>query len=448
MNNIDLTKGDITKNIFLFTTPILATSFINMTYSFIDMICIGKLGSGAVAAVGTSGFFLWFANSSASMCKIGSQVFVSQAFGEKNFISLRRYAQSSFVFNFILGLVIGIILILFNNFFINFFRLGEEKIITYARQYLIILAMSMPFIYSNHILSAIFNSVGNSKIPFLANTFGLIFNIIFDIVLIFGFGIFPRLEVTGAAIATSLAQVAVFLILIYNNSKLDENLKINFFENISFHHLKEILKIGFPPAIQSTLYCIYSIILARIISYFGPIPIAVQKIGSQIESISWMTTDGLAIASTAFVGQNLGANKNNRILKGIKTLTTISFLFGFIATLLLIFCGDFIFSIFLKDNLSIKSGVDYLRILGYSQIFMCFEILYIGIFNGFGKTKFPAIISIIFTGLRIPFAIVLSRFMGVNGIWWAISISSIIKGILITFTFYSKYYKELLKDKL
>lgn len=443
-NNIDLTSGNIRKNIIKFTSPILGTSFINMTYTFVDMICIGLLGAGAVAAVGTAGFFLWFINASSSMARIGTQVYVSQSFGNKNYDLIKKYTLAAVYINFILGLLLGLLLLLFNDFLVSYFKLGDFTIINYTKNYLVIIAFSVPFMYVNPILSAMLNSIGNSRVPFWANSFGLVFNILFDILLIFGIGFFPRLEVIGAALATALAHIFVFIILFAYNRKLDRNYRINFFEKVSFYHIKQIVKTGFPPALQSTLYCVYSIVLARIIASFGSTSIAVQKVGSQIESISWMTADGLAIAATAFVGQNFGSKKMDRINEGIKILLIFSSLFGIFATILLVFFGREVFSIFLRENDVLMGGIDYLKILGYSQIFMCFEILYIGIFNGFGETKFPSLVSIILTGMRIPLALYLSKIIGVDGIWWAISSTSIAKGIILTSTFYLKYSNKYL----
>ena len=184
--NINLTTGNIGRKLYRFILPLLATSFINITYGFVDMICIGRLGSGAVAAVGTCGFFLWFANASASMAKIGTQVYVSQEYGKKNFDNAKKYYQSAFLTNFIFGLLIGLIFFVFNSQIISFFNLGDKQIINYAIVYFKVIAFSMPFMYANHVLSAFFNSIGNSRLTFLTNSFGLVFNIVFDILLIFG----------------------------------------------------------------------------------------------------------------------------------------------------------------------------------------------------------------------------------------------------------------------
>lgn len=435
LKNIDLTNGNIPKNIFKFTMPILGTSFINITYNFVDMICIGKLGSNAVAAIGTAGFFLWFANASSSMARIGTSVLASQEYGKKNYELLRKYCQSAFWTNFLFGFIIAVILSVFNRQIIEFFNLGDDKVINWSRDYLFIIGLSMPFMYVNPMLSAMFNSTGNSKTPFIINSTGLLFNIVFDIILIFGLGPFPAMGVHGAALATALAQVLVFSLLMYFNLKLDKSLRLSL-KKPDFSKFSQICKIGFPSSLQSTLYCIYSIILARIIADFGPIQIAVQKVGGQIESISWMSADGLAIATTAFVGQNFGVKNFDRIRKGIKVISLYSLILGFISTFLLVFYGKEIFHIFINESDTIIEGSDYLRILGYSQLFMCFEILFIGVFSGYGQTRFPAIISIVITGLRIPIALILSKTaLGVDGIWIAISGTSIVKGILIPLAF-------------
>jgi Na+-driven multidrug efflux pump len=184
--------------------------------------------------------------------------------------------------------------------------------------------------------------------------------------------------------------------------------------------------------------------IARIIAKWGPIPIAVQKIGSQIESISWMTATGFSTALGAFVGQNYGAGKWGRIYKGYFRAIGIVSIIGLFATGLLIFGARPIFSLFIPEAEAVKIGVDYLKILGLSQLFMTIEITTAGAFNGLGKTTTPALIGIVFNGLRIPGAIFLSSIaaLGLNGVWWSISISSIFKGIILATLFIILLYRS------
>ena len=174
-------------------------------------------------------------------------------------------------------------------------------------------------------------------------------------------------------------------------------------------------------------------VLGRFVAFYGAVPIAVQKVGSQIESISWMTAGGFSTALGAFVGQNYGAGAYHRIQKGYRTTLMLALSVGVLATLLLVFVGKPIFAFFLAEPEAIEQGADYLKILGYSQLFMCIEITTQGLFNGLGRTYIPSIVSITLTAARIPLAyfIAAPNLLGINGIWWAISLSSVAKGILL-----------------
>src|SRR5699024_4579354 len=176
----------------------------------------------------------------------------------------------------------------------------------------------------------------------------------------------------------------------------------------------------------------------RLIAQFGSVPLAVQSVGSKIESISWMTADGFQAAIAAFVGQNLGAKKDDRIREGYRKGMGLVGGIGILATLLLILGGRSLFSIFVPDDpMAIEEGVRYLTILGFSQIFSTVEIGTAGAFNGLGRTLPPAITGVIFNVLRIPLAILLANYtsLALSGIWWSISISTIAKGIVLPLLF-------------
>ena len=186
-----------------------------------------------------------------------------------------------------------------------------------------------------------------------------------------------------------------------------------------------------------------------IVASFGPVAIAVQKVGSQIESISWMSADGFAVALSSFVGQNYGAQKIDRINKGCKAGFIIAFIWGIITTIILVFAGEAIFKLFIDETEAITQGGVYLKILGYSQLFMCIEIITSGAFKGLGRTAIPSFISIILTGARIPMAYLLSKpsLLGLDGIWWSVSLSSVFKGIFLISIFIFLYKsKKLYKD--
>lgn len=429
---INLTEGSIFQALTKLAIPIIATSFVQMAYNLTDMIWVGRVGSGAVAAVGTAGFFTWLANSIILIPKIGAEVGVAQSLGKEDFPAAKSYIRHSLQLIIVLSIIYATGLIFLRHSLIGFYRLGES-IEAAARTYLVIVSFGMVFFTINPVFTAIFNGSGDSTTPFKINVIGLVVNMILDPILIFGWGPIPRLETAGAAIATIFAQMVVTLIFILEAKKrtdLFAGLKIWLKPNLEC--LKVIVKLGFPVALQSALFTLIAMVLARIIAQWGPLPIAVQKVGSQIESLSWMTVGGFQSAMSAFVGQNYGAKKWERVYRGYFVGLGIVSVFGIFVTLLLIFGARPLFAIFIPEKEAIRYGVDYLRILGLSQLLMCIEIITAGSFIGQGKTTPPAIVGIVFNVARIPLALVLSSTaLGLNGVWWAISITSIFKGLVL-----------------
>ena len=453
---INLTEGGIVEKLVKIAIPIMATSFIQIAYNLIDMMWVGKNGSNSVAAVGTAGFYPWLAMAFVMFSKIGGEVKVAQSMGEKNIKEVKSYIKSSIELNVFLSVTYSLILILFNKQLIDIFNLGNAEVISMSRQYLVILGLGMIFYFINPVFTSIFIGLGNSSIPFRINTIGLIANIILDPLLIFGFGPIPALGTNGAGIATITAQIVVSFVFIgYIIKNRIEYFKVNYFRKIEFEYFKILYKLGCPVSIQNALFSLISMAMGVIVASFGPVAVAVQKVGSQIESISWMSADGFASALSTFTGKNYGAYKFDRINKGSKIGLIGALIWGSITTLVLVFLGDIIFRAFINEPDAIIKGVDYLKILGYSQLFMCIEITITGILKGLGRTYIPSVTSIVLNLARIPMAIVLSKpdILGINGIWWSISISSIFKGIILLSIFVilnksKKLYKSNNKNNL
>ncbi|MBC5996401.1 MATE family efflux transporter [Romboutsia ilealis] len=433
-DRLDLTNGSISDKLIKLALPIMGTSLIQMAYNLTDMMWVGRVGSNAVAAVGTAGFYPWLAMAFIMISRVGGEVKVAQSIGENNIKHTKSYIKAAIEINIILSVIYSAILIIFNKNLIGLFKLGDLEVISMSRQYLIIIACGMIFYFINPVFTAIFNGLGNSKTPFRINTIGLIANIILDPILIFGWMGLPKLGVVGAAIATITAQIIVTICFVFKIVKnKDEFFKIKFFTKIEIYYYKVLYKLGLPVAIQNGMFTLFSMAIGVIVASWGPVAIAVQKVGSQIESISWMTADGLAVALGSFVGQNYGAKNYDRINKSCKIGILTAIGLGIITTLILVFWGEDIFTLFISEKDAVTKGGMYLKILGYSQLFMCFEIIISGAFKGLGRTYISSIIVTILTGARIPMAYLLSKpeILGLNGIWWSISLSSIFKGILL-----------------
>lgn len=190
---------------------------------------------------------------------------------------------------------------------------------------------------------------------------------------------------------------------------------------------------GLPIGIQNVFMSGLSLIVASLVAGWGANAVAVQKVGGQVESLSWMISGGFSMAVNAFIGQNFGAKKIKRVKGAYQTATVLMLIWGMLCTLALTLLPGPIFQIFIREPEVLPMGVSYLQILGISQLFMCIEASSTGAFNGLGETRIPSVASIVLNLARIPLALLLSSTsLGLDGIWWAISISSICKGIFLT----------------
>jgi len=445
---VNVLEGNITKGLVKLAIPIMATSFLQMAYNLIDMIWIGKIGSQSVAAVGTAGFFMWLGMAFVIMPKIGAEVMVSQATGRGDHLGAKKNARSALQLVLAFGIFYSAILIIFNKYLMGFFNIEDALVVSLGRGYLQVIGIGIVFAFLNPVFTAIYNGYGNSSTPFKINAIGLIINIVLDPILIFGF----NLGVIGAAVATITGQITVAIIF-FSKLKFGDDIfsEFNLFKSIDLQRIKEMIKLGIPVSLRSGLFTLIAMVVARVIATWGPVPIAVQRIGTQIESLSWMTSEGFATATSAFVGQNYGAKNNERVKKTYFRAIGVMTVIGLFVTFLLLLFPKEIFSIFIQEPEALAEGITYLKILSISQVFMCVEITSSGAFNGLSKTGYPAAISIGFNLLRIPGAIILSSaaLLGLSGIWWTISLTSVMKGIAAVLGFLYLIYKTpILKKKM
>ncbi len=412
--------------------PIIGSSILHMAYNFTDMIWVGKIGVGAVASVGTAGFFINLGWALASIIVVGVSVKVSHSVGAKNTKAAGKYATAGLWGLVGLTLIFTGVLLSMPNQLIEFFKLNDQKVVDDAVDYLVITAAGGFLSFATILFTGIFNAYGFTKLSFRASLFGTLTNIILDPILIFGFA----LGIKGAAYATIIARIVGLLPLLYYTVIQHRIHFTGFWPRIN--RLTVIMRIGSPTSFQRISFTIIYIILARIIAEWGPEAIAVQKIGVQIEAITYMLVYGVLQAVSITVGQKYGAKEYSAISGVYKRGLKLAFGIGLITSLLFFFTPELLFSIFVDDPDTISMGSFYLKILAISQLFMCLEMMTSGAFHGLGKTQFPAMVSVSITSLRIPIAYYLGFYtvLELHGVWWSISITSILKGIILFALFY------------
>ena len=422
MKKIDLTQGKVINVLTALALPIMGSSLLQFTYNLIDMLWVGGLGSDAVASIGSSSFFIGLGYSINSLVVIGTGIKVSHAIGRKDNKEVKQYINSGIAINFIIAIIYTLTLIVLGRSFISFLSLNNEFVERNSYYYLAINAPILFFAFFNSLYTRIFSSFGNNGDSFKINAIGMIMNIILDPVFIYVF----KLGVLGAAVATLISNIVMFVLY-----KIKSNGILHYDKSIGVDKEKilDIVRLGFPMAFQRILFTIVNIILAKIIAIFGTNSIAAQKIGLQIESITYMVIGGLNGAISSFTGQNFGANKFKRIKQGYYTALLLGIIYSMIMSIVFIVFKEPIIRLFIREENTILIASGYLQAVAFSQSFSAIEMVSNGFFTGLGMPKIPATISIVFTVLRIPMALILMKSLGITGIWWSIAISSILKGI-------------------
>lgn len=439
MNNVDLTKGKVMTVLLGLALPIMGSSLLQFTYNLVDMLWIGHLGSNAVASIGSSSFYISLGHSINALIVIGTGIKVAHSMGKNDIEGVKDYIHSGMALNVVIGAIYAMILIVFGRSFINFLKLNNMEIEKEAYLYLAWSAPMLFFAFFNNLFSRIFASLGNTKSALKISAIGIIANIVLDPILIYIF----NWGIIGAAIATLIANVIMFVMYLNIGKAF---LKFTIKKNIDFMKMKEIVRLGTPMAFQRILFTFINIMLAKLIASFGSEAVAAQKIGVQIESVTYMVTGGLNGAVASFIGQNYGAKKYQRIQKGYQAAIGVGCAYAALSSVVFWVFPEQLAGLFVKewDTITITAG--YLRIIGYSQVFNAMEMVTNGLLTGIGKPKIPSCVSVAFTALRLPMAYVCVVHLGVEGIWWSITLSTILKGSVLVSVYLVKIKKQLVSN--
>ncbi len=445
---IDLTSGSILKKILIVAVPMLLASLVQMAYSLTDMFWVarverlGQSAEEAVAAIGTAGFYPWFGFGLIAIVKVGVSIKVSQLAGRNDEIGVNRVATNGFVLMFGLALLYVIYGVFFNNHFVGIFRIDNANVVDQSMTYLrIVTTFGFAYFFVN-LFNGIYDGLGKTINTFFIMACGLGLNMVLDPILILGLG----MGVTGAALATGISQTVTLLIYVVIYVRKNPPAKLDFKKYINFEEIKRIFVLGIPVGTQSMLMTIISIGIGVMVAQYGEVVMSVSRIGSQIEALSWMVASGFQVALAAFVGQNYGANQFHRVKAGYATSMMILIPYGLLINALLFFGARPLFALFIDNEETLRHGTNYLKIISISQLFMILDLVTAGAFNGLGKTYIPSSVQIIGNTLRIPLAFILSALFveSVHGIWWALSISSLFKGIVL-FVLFMMLMKRLTK---
>jgi putative MATE family efflux protein len=420
----DFTKGKESTLILNFVWPMLIGNLFQQLYNIVDSLIVGNfIGKEALAAVGASHPVIFALVSFIIGITTGLSIVISQYYGAKQFDKVKLASDTTYIFITISAVILTFLGIFLANPIISVLKLPTEIVMDTVAYYKIYL-VGLVFMFGFNGTHAILRGLGDSKTPLYFLIFSTILNVVLDIVFIvvFGWGI------EAVAWATVISQCVAFIAnAIYINAK-HPLIRISFTKlGYSKKILYQSLKIGLPSGFQQTFVAFGIMALVRIVSEFGTSAMAAFTIVSRIDTFIVLPALNLAAALSMFVGQNIGANKTERVYKGYKVSLNINAVITIFFTIICIVFRHEIISVFNTDPEVVKIGGEYLLIVsGFYLIFGSMFIVH-GVLRGAGDTIIPMFITLFALWIiRIPISYVLSRDIGTNGIWWGIPIAWII----------------------
>ena len=399
-------------------------------YYLCDSFWIGKLGTTHLAALGGSAFAWWmmFITCNIAGYGVGTLVARHEGAGTRQNIA-PAVVQGLWVGLGIYGALLIFALPLREFYFdlLGFVAGSEEQLL--GSEYIGVGLIGAFALAAHAVTLAAFRGLGDTRTALWITATSLLLNGALDPILIWGWMGAPTLGIAGAAWATTaanaVAAVLGAIILARKGYLLTPRLP-------QIRTLKVITRIGLPIAAEGVGFSLVYVLLGRFITAFGSEQMAALGVGHRLESLAFMICVGFQVGASTMVGQYLGANDIKGATRAANRAAALCIAVVLPTCILLYVFAPQLFELFTDDPATISAGVLYLRIQALVAVFMGIEVVFQGGFNGSGDTVPPLIIGVTFTAARLPLAWLLAwpLGMGIAGVWWAIAISTIVKGIV------------------
>ncbi|MCQ4726119.1 MATE family efflux transporter [Anaerotignum faecicola] len=435
----DLLNGKITSNLLMFALPMMLGNMLQQLYNVADTLIVGKyLGANALAAVGSSYTLMTFITSILLGLCMGSGAVFSIRYGENNSEGLKNSIFLSFILIAVVTVVLNAAVFLLIDEIMVFLHVPAE-IYSSMREYLLIIfcGISATFIYNY--FTSLLRAIGNSVVPLIFLGVSAVLNIALDLIFVLKF----EWGVGGAAFATVISQfISGIGILLYTVVEFPQfrigrkNMKWN------GAVLKDITNMSFLTCVQQSVMNFGILMVQGIVNSFGAVVMAAFAVAVKIDSFAYMPVQDFGNAFSTFIAQNYGANKTERIKKGIRTAVVVSFIFCAAISLIVCIFPSQLMKIFVNESEAeiISVGVNYLRIEASCYFGIGLLFLLYGFYRAVKMPGMSVVLTVISLGTRVFLAYTLSKIpsVGVIGIWVAVPIGWILADITGTL-YYFKY---------
>jgi len=428
----DFTEGKIAKQVIDFTLPIMLGNVLMSVYGIINMIWVGRLlGHKAVAAVSASLPIIMLMPAFLIGLGMATNVMIAQAFGRKDTMMLKKILSNSFFASLLFCMLISIVALLFRRQVLDWVHAPAE-IQEMALSYLTIMMATMIFQFFINWMNGMLRGLGDATTVVKILIMLAVFNVVFVPVCIIGIGPLPPLGVAGAAWGTALAAVSTcvigYIYLLRFNPYINMR---NWDYSLDWHIIREVFVIGVPASLQMIVVSMAGVIIIALVNRYGTAVTAAFGIGMQIDMLATIPFMSIGMAATTIAGQNLGAQKIDRVFQTLRISVFFGLAVGLVCAVVLLTIPHYIGAIFLKESVENAQVLSIVRdyYLWMAFIFPCFAVIFAiqGVLRSAGDTM--ALLALSFIAMfviRIPLAYWLAGPGGLkqDGIWMAMLMSS------------------------
>lgn len=420
---LDLTRGSVTKSMLLFAGPMILGNLLQQFYNVADTLIVGQfLGSGALAAVGSSFALMTFLTSILLGVCMGSGIVFSMLFGACREEELKNSVFISFILSGILAIIIEISVLLLLSPVMKLLQI-PHSIWLETKTYLRIIFCGIIFVYLYNFFASLLRSIGNSVTPLVFLGISAVLNIVLDLLFIITF----QMGVAGAAWATIIAQgISAVCMILYCMKKIPL-LRMNR-TNLHFSSgaVHQIIQYSLLTCVQQSIMNLGILMVQGLVNSFGVSVMAAFAAAVKIDSFAYMPVQDFGNAFSTFIAQNQGAQKKERIHHGIFSAVITSLIFCIIISTVVFLSASRLMLIFVSPGETeiIAIGTQYLQIEGVCYCGIGILFLLYGLYRGLGRPGISVILTVISLGTRVCLAYLLAPIpsIGLIGIWWAIPI--------------------------
>ena len=438
----------INKLLFNMSLPIMVSMLIQALYNIVDSIFVSKISENAFTAVSLAFPVQNLMIALGAGTGVGINALLSKSLGEKDFDRANKTARNGIFLTFINYFIF----VLFGLFFTKMFFTAQSKnpeIVSYGIDYLRVITLLSIGIFGQLTFERLLQATGKTVYSMYTQGAGAIINIIFDPILIFGIGPFPKMGVTGAAVATVTGQISAMVLGLIFNVKINKEININMkgFKPDSAI-IKKIYIVGVPSIIMQSITSVMTFGMNKILGVYSDTAQAVMGAYFKLQSFIFMPVFGLNNGLIPILSYNFGARKRKRMIDTIKYGMLFATIIMVVGTLIMQLMPDTLLKAFDSSANMMAIGRVALRIISMSFIFAGIDIIITASLQSLGYSIFSMFISIarnLVVLLPTAYAIAkLSHFSNVDYIWWAFFISEIFS-LICALIFLKVVYKKVIK---